>query len=341
MNELPLPLTGALPAGEGPGILLVNLGTPEAPTPTALRRYLGEFLWDPRVVEIPRPIWWLILHLFVLSIRPRRSAKAYRKIWTERGSPLRFLTQDLSRALQNALEVRLGGPLTVATAMRYGQPSIRQGLEALRQSGVKSVIVLPLYPQYAAASTGSAFDAVADTLKSWRHIPELHFISDYHADPGYTGALAESIRHYWSVSAKAHYLLFSFHGLPQRSSSQGDPYYDQCQRTARLLAEELGLADTRWKLVFQSRFGAQKWLQPYCVEVLQQLPRQGIREVDVVCPGFAVDCLETLEEIAMTNRDVFLHAGGSDYRYIPALNATPAHAEALVDVILARLRGVR
>jgi ferrochelatase len=327
-------------AGQGDdraGVLLVNLGTPEAPTPAALRRYLGEFLWDPRVVEIPRPIWWLILHLFVLRIRPRKSAKAYRKIWTEQGSPLRVFTQDLGRAVQQAMAESCDGAAIVETAMRYGEPSIRNGLERLRQAGVRRIVILPLYPQYAAPSTGSAFDAVARTVESWRYIPELGFISDYHANRGYIDRVAASIRQYRAASGKAHYLLFSFHGLPERSRAQGDPYYDQCRRTARLLAESLALADADWALVFQSRFGAQKWLQPYCVDFLKELPGRGIREVDVVCPGFAVDCLETLEEIAMTNRDFFFAAGGTDYRYIPALNATPEHAKVLAGIVLDRL----
>lgn len=319
------------------GVLLVNLGTPEAPTPQAVRRYLGEFLWDPRVVEIPRPLWWLILNLFILQVRPRKSAKAYGAIWTEQGSPLMKLSLDLAAAVRAALNAHPGAPIPVEPAMRYGHPSLGEGLDKLQAQGAQRFLILPLYPQYAASSSGSVFDAVAAVLARRRHVPEMAFVSDYHDHPAYIEAVAAGIENHWREHGRGKYLLLSYHGLPDRSRKQGDPYYDQCCAGARLIAERLGLPENAWKLVFQSRFGAERWLQPYCSEVLKELPGQGVREVDVVCPGFAVDCLETLEEIAIANREVFLHAGGSGYRYIPALNDSPAHVRALVELIGTRV----
>ncbi|QJD29948.1 ferrochelatase [Methylococcus geothermalis] len=309
------------------GVLLVNLGTPDAPTPKAVRRYLREFLSDPRVVEIPRALWWLILNLIVLRIRPRRSAHAYRTIWTDRGSPLLAHTEDLRDLL--AADGRFAG---VEFAMRYGNPSIRSKLEALKRQA-ETIVILPLYPQYSAATTGSVFDAVCDTAKSWRHVPGLHFISDYYRAPAYLEAVASSIRSFWQAHGRPDRLLFSFHGLPKRCVDRGDPYAGQCQHTAREIAALLGLNDEEWLLAYQSRFGRAEWLKPYCIDTLRELPVQGIRRVDVVCPGFAVDCLETLEEIAVTNRGEFLGAGGECYRYIPALNARPEHAKALIGLL--------
>ncbi|NJD07159.1 MAG: ferrochelatase [Methylococcaceae bacterium] len=319
------------------GILLVNLGTPEAPTPAAVRRYLAEFLWDPRVVEIPRAIWWLILHGIVLRVRPRKSAKAYQAIWTERGSPLMAGSEALADAIAKRLLDAGRDDCVVAVAMRYGRPAVAERLESLRAQGVTRLVVLPLYPQYAAATTASTFDAVNKVLGGWRYIPELRFISDYHSDPGYIRALADSVQDHWRKQGRGELLLLSFHGLPARSRRQGDPYYDQCLRSADLLAAELGLAADRWKVVFQSRFGSEEWLKPYCVEVLQELPSTGVKSVDVICPGFSVDCLETLEEIAIANREVFLEAGGERYRYIPALNAGEPHAQALASLIARQL----
>lgn len=319
------------------GILLVNLGTPDAPTPSAVRRYLAEFLWDPRVVEIPRAVWWLILHGIVLRVRPRKSAKAYQAIWTERGSPLMAGSEALADAIAKRLRDAGRDDCVVAVAMRYGRPAVAERLESLRAQGVTRLVVLPLYPQYAAATTASTFDAVSAVLGGWRYIPELRFISDYHSDPGYIRALADSVRAFRQAQGESELLLLSFHGLPARSRRQGDPYYDQCLRSAELLAAELGLPADRWKVVFQSRFGSEEWLKPYCVEVLQELPGAGVKSVDVICPGFSVDCLETLEEIAIANREVFLNAGGQRYRYIPALNADPGHVEALVALIAHQL----
>lgn len=314
-------------------VLLVNLGTPDAPTPAAVRRYLAEFLADPRVVEIPRLVWLPILYGIVLMTRPRKSAKAYAAIWTEQGSPLRVLSENLAGALRAELASRGGREAVVELAMRYGQPSVAAQLEALRARGIEDVLILPLYPQYSAPSTGTVFDAVADALHGRRSLPSLGFIRDYHAHPSYIAAIAASIERHWREQGRAGLLLMSFHGLPERSRALGDPYHDQCQASARLIAERLGLAAGTWRVVFQSRFGAAKWLQPYCVDTLKELPGRGVKAVDVVCPGFAVDCLETLEEIAIANREVFLAAGGSQYRMVPALNASPEHAAMLADVI--------
>lgn len=317
------------------GVLLVNLGTPEAPTSSAVRRYLKEFLSDSRVVEIPRFIWWLALNLLILPFRSVKSARAYRSIWTEKGSPLAVYSMDLGVALQEYLSRELGADSRpeVSVAMRYGQPALAAQLETLRHSGVERILVLPLYPQYSATTTASVCDAAFAALRTWRHIPEIHLISDYHDDSGYIGAVAGSIGQFWKANGHGDRLLFSFHGLPERSRSQGDPYYDQCQRSAELIAHKLDLEPSRWQVVFQSRFGRAEWLKPYCIDVLRNLPGQGIGEVDVVCPGFAVDCLETLEEVAMTNREVFLGAGGTRYRYIPALNSSPLHVAMLSDLI--------
>lgn len=319
------------------GVLLVNLGTPEAPTPSALRRYLGEFLWDPRVVEIPRPIWWLILHGVVLRVRPRKSARAYQSIWMEKGSPLMVLSKELVEAVRMELSILGQGEIMVAIAMRYGRPAIHAQLEKLKAAGVEKILILPLYPQYAAATTASIFDAVADVLRGWRHIPEIRFVSDYHADAGYVEAVSTSIAQYWEAYGKAPLLLFSFHGLPERSRAMGDPYYEQCLNSARLIADKLGLERGAWRLVFQSRFGPAQWIKPYCVDVLKALPGEDVRAVDVVCPGFAVDCLETLEEIAIANKEVFFAAGGERYHYIPALNSRPEHARAIGGLILRKL----
>jgi len=318
------------------GVLLVNLGTPDAPTPAALRRYLGEFLWDPRVVELPRPLWWLVLHGIVLRLRPRKSAQAYQAVWSERGSPLLAGTRALAAAVGARLETLGGACWVVTAAMRYGRPALAEGLDQLRSHGVAKIVVLPLYPQYAAATTASTFDAVGAALRKWRHIPELSFISDYHAEPGYIDALAESVHQHWAQHGRGERLLLSFHGLPAQSRAQGDPYYEQCQATAGLLAAALDLGEGAWRVVFQSRFGPAQWLQPYCVDTLRDMPAAGVRSVDVICPGFAVDCLETLEEIAIANRAVFLEAGGESYRYIPALNAGGRHAEVLAELILRR-----
>lgn len=321
------------------GVLLCNLGTPESPTPTAVRRYLAEFLSDPRLVELPRWIWLPLLHGVILNVRPRRSARAYSRIWTAEGSPLLTLSRALHAAVDARLQATTPGRVQVALAMRYGEPSIHAALSALRAAGARRLVVLPLYPQYSGPSTGSVFDAVSATLQRWRWVPDLRFVSGYHDDPAYLDALARSIEEHWQRAGRADRLYFSFHGLPYRYFLQGDPYFCQCQATARLLATRLGLASADWQVVFQSRFGRERWLEPYADRTLEAAARAGVRTVDVVCPGFAVDCLETLEEIAMQNRELFIAAGGQDLRYVPALNARADHAQALAALVERQFAG--
>ena len=314
------------------GVLLVNLGTPDDPSPGAVRRYLAEFLRDPRIIEMPRALWWLVLHGVILRTRPKRSAHAYRRIWTPAGSPLLLESRALGDGLAQRLRQRCGEHVVTELAMTYGQPSIAAALTRLRQQNVRHLLVVPLYPQYSSTTTGSVFDLVTRELRRWRWLPELRFITHYHDDPAYLDALATHI-----AAARgeqpAERLLFSFHGLPQRNLLAGDPYHCQCHKTARLVAERLGLSATQWAVAFQSRFGRAEWLQPYTSELLAVWARAGVSSVDVVCPGFAADCLETLEEIALANRQVFLEAGGTTYRYLPALNDDPGHIAALAGLV--------
>lgn len=321
------------------GVLLTNLGTPRAPTARALRKYLAEFLSDPRVIEVPKPIWWLILHGVILRTRPRRSAKLYAKIWTDEGSPLLRISGKQQQALQSALQDKTPGPVKVALAMRYGEPSIKSGLEELRRANVRRLLVLPLYPQYSATTNGSTFDAVSSVLRRWRWLPDIRFISHYHDEPGYIVALTQRIRAHWDNEGRADRLLFSFHGIPKHYFDAGDPYHCECHATARLLAEQLGLPERQWQVGFQSRFGPREWLQPYTDELLIQWAREGVKSVQVVCPGFAADCLETLEEINIQNRNAFLQAGGEHFTYIPALNDQPAHIEFLAGLVCRHAQG--
>ena len=320
--------------GDKTGILLANLGSPASTRTRDVRAFLREFLGDPRVVNLPRPLWWLILNLFILPFRPRKSAHAYRAIWTDKGSPLVVYTRQLAEKLQTRLA---GEGMLVDYAMRYGKPDLREKLQQFKQQGVEDIVILPLYPQYSSTTTASIFDVVAGDLAGWRHIPSLRFISDYYQSPVYIKAVADSIRRHWGHHGQAKVLLMSFHGLPAKLTELGDPYFYHCQTTARLLAEELQLQDDQWRLVFQSRFGRAEWLKPYCVETLRDLPGQDVKQVDVVCPGFAVDCLETLEEIAMTNKAIFMAAGGKSYRYIPALNDSEGHVDMMAEIIKSAL----
>lgn len=315
------------------GILITNLGTPDSPSTTDVRRYLREFLSDPRVIEFPRLLWWLILNGVILRIRPKRSAAAYRKVWTDRGSPLLAISREIASALQQSLEQRLDGPVKVVLAMRYGSPSIAEGLETLRQANAQRVLVLPLYPQYSATTTASTFDQISRVLGQWRWLPELRFINHYHADSGYIDALAQSVKRFSESHGECDRLLLSFHGIPQAYADKGDPYADQCRITATRLADALNLSASEWAITFQSRVGRQPWLQPYTDATLKQWGAEGIKRVHVICPGFPADCLETLEEIGEENRDYFLSAGGETYRYIPALNDSPQHIEALADMV--------
>ncbi len=326
--------------GQAPttAILLCNLGTPDAPTPAALRRYLAEFLGDHRVVEIPRPIWWLILHGFILRLRPAKSAAKYATIWTPEGSPLKVWTEKQAQRLQDWLQAQ-GHHVTVRYAMRYGNPSMPAQLDALKAEGATRVLVLPAYPQYSGTTTASVFDAVYHWADRVRTIPELRFINRYHDDAGYIGALAQRIRAYWQEHGRPDQLVMSFHGVPERTLHLGDPYHCECHKTARLLAQELGLSPSQYKLTFQSRFGKAKWLEPYTEPTLIQLAQAGVKRVDVVCPGFTSDCLETLEEIAQEAREAFLHAGGQAFHYIPCLNDSAAWIEAMGQLSTQHLAG--
>ena len=321
------------------GILLVNLGSPDAPTPSAVRRYLAQFLADPRVVESNRIIWWLVLHGIILRFRPSRAARAYRKVWTENGSPLLHFTRLQTRAIQKKLEDRFRGHVIADMAMTYGKPSIKSGLEGLRKAGARRLLILPLYPQYSGTTTAAVFDQVTDVLQGWRWLPDLRMINQYHDHPKYIEALANSIKKQWASNKRGDLLLFSFHGIPQRYVNNGDPYFCHCQKTARLVAEKLELEKDEWKVVFQSRFGREPWLQPYCSVTLQELPASGIKNVDLICPGFSSDCLETLEEIKMENKDLFIEAGGETFNYIPCLNDSEDHMTALCEVLTAHMFG--
>ena len=315
------------------GVLITNLGTPEAPTASAVRKYLAEFLWDPRVVEIPRPLWWLILHAIILPLRPAKSAHAYKKVWTEEGSPLLVLSKKQCVALQTELDKAFSGKIKVELAMRYGQPSIPSALDALQAHLATRVLVLPLYPQYSASTTASTFDAIAQHFKKLRWLPELRMVNHYGSEPEFINACSEQIQNYWQQNSRSQRLLFSFHGLPMRNLLQGDPYHCECHQTARLIAEKLNLKDEEWEIAFQSRFGKAKWLQPYTNERIAALPGEGIKTIDVFCPGFSADCIETLEEIDIQYHELFIQSGGESFNYIPALNAEPTHIHALVNII--------
>ncbi|HNP36951.1 MAG TPA: ferrochelatase [Woeseiaceae bacterium] len=315
------------------GVLLVNLGTPEKPDARSVRRYLAEFLWDPRVVEMSRPLWWLILHGVILRIRPARSARAYRKIWTDLGSPLLLHSKAIANAVQEKLNHSLAVDVRVELGMSYGQPSIRSALDALFAAGAQRLIVLPLYPQYSGTTTGSVFDAVSTLLQQRRWVPEFRFINHYHDAPDFIDAVANSIRTHRQDNGKGDKLLFSFHGVPQKLLHDGDPYHCHCQKTARLVAEALQLGENEWQIAFQSRVGRDEWLRPYTDEVISALGKQGMAKLDVVCPGFAADCLETLEEIALQYGALFQKSGGGRIDYVPALNASEAHTAFLAQHI--------
>lgn len=333
----PLPYAHGKPARIG--VLLTNLGTPAAPTTSAVRRYLAEFLSDERVVELPRWFWLPVLHGVVLQFRPRRSARAYAEIWGPEGSPLLVTSRRQAAALGSRLGEAFGDRVLVELGMRYGQPSIDEGLRALRRAGVRRFLVLPLYPQYSAATTASTFDAMAHAFIRWRWLPDLRFISCYHDHPAYIAALRESIQAHWAAHGRGRTLVFSFHGIPERYFLAGDPYHCHCQKTARLVAESLGLAPGDWRIAYQSRLGPQGWLKPYTEDVLSELGATAARGVDLICPGFSADCLETLEEIAIRGRETFTEAGGREFHYIPALNDSPAHIDLLEALVRQHIAG--
>lgn len=315
------------------GVLLVNLGTPDAPTPSAVRRYLAQFLSDPRVVEFPRLLWLLVLHGIILRIRPRRVAHAYASIWTKEGSPLLVESQRIADKLQTHCSAQFPGPVHVELAMCYGNPGIPTVLEKLRAKNVERLLVIPMYPQYSATTTAAVYDAIAKQLLHWRWLPELRMLMQYHDHPLYIEAIAQQIRAGVKQHGKPEKLLLSFHGIPQRYLAAGDPYHCHCQKTARLVAQALDLKDDEWQLCFQSRFGREPWLQPYADHTLIELAKQGVKHIHIIAPGFAADCLETLEELAIQNRDLFCQHGGQHYHYLPALNASDAHIELYMQLI--------
>lgn len=327
--------------GEVPavGLLLSNLGTPEAPTAKALRPYLREFLSDPRVIEIPRWRWKLILNLFILPFRPAKSAKLYRSIWTEEGSPLLVNARKQTQRLAEILANEIGTPTHVVLGMRYGNPSIASALHELRDHGCQRILVLPLYPQYFAGTTATTVDAVAQELMTWRRMPELRTILQYHDDPAYIAALAKSIAEAFDREAKPERLVFSFHGIPERYLLNGDPYHCHCHKTGRLVAEKLGLAQGDYVVTFQSLFGREEWIKPYTDRTIQALAASGVKSMAVVCPGFSADCLETLEEIDRLNRGFFKENGGDRFQFIPCLNERPDHLRMLADLIRRHLQG--
>ncbi|MGH8678515.1 MAG: ferrochelatase, partial [Burkholderiales bacterium] len=321
------------------GVLLVNLGTPEAPTPKAVRAYLKEFLWDRRVVEIARPLWWLILRAFVLTTRPRKSAAKYAAIWTREGSPLKLNTEKQARLLRGYLGAHIKSPHVVAWAMRYGSPSVDAAIREMRSQRCDRIVVIPLYPQYSASTTASVFDAVSKTIKTMRNVPALRLVKHFHDHAAYIGALAKRVNEFWMVNGRPDKLVLSFHGVPRFTLDKGDPYHCECQKTARLLSEELGLNGDKVTVTFQSRFGRAEWLKPYTIDAMAILGKQKTGRVDVFCPGFVSDCLETLEEIAIENKTVFLKAGGRQFNFIPCLNDHHEWIQALARIAADNLHG--
>lgn len=321
------------------GVLVANLGTPEAPTAKALRPYLGQFLWDPRVVEYSRPLWWLILNGIILRLRPRNSAKLYANVWTEAGSPLLTVSQAIADGMQQRLAERFGTPVHVALGMTYGEPAMKRALGQLKAENCRRIVVLPLYPHYSGSTVGSVFDAVAKELMTWRWVPELRTIHQYPDRPAFIEALARRVRAHWDEHGEPDRLVTSYHGIPKRYFLNGDPYHCQCHKTTRLLVEALGCDPDKVVVTFQSLFGKEEWLKPYTEDTLHAMPEAGIKKVDVICPGFAADCLETIDEIDREYREVFEKAGGEEYRYIPCLNDDADHIDLLADLVADNLGG--
>lgn len=302
------------------GVLLVNLGTPDKPDTPSLRRYLKQFLSDDRVVEIPKVVWWFLLNLIILNVRPKQSAEKYAAVWTDEGSPLRVHTERQTKLLRGWMIAQGKPDIEVRFAMRYGSPSIGDMLQQMKMDGCARILMLPMYPQAASSTTGSMIDELAQTLLRWRNLPELRYLRAFASDAGYIGALAASVREHWAKNGRADKLVMSFHGVPHFHLEQGDPYHCECHKTGRLLAEALGLSRDQYLVTFQSRFGKARWLEPYTQPTLERLAAEGLQSVDVICPGFVADCLETLEEIAVENRDAFVGKGGKTFSYIPCLN---------------------
>ncbi len=321
------------------GVLLSNLGTPDAPTKKALKPYLAEFLWDPRVVEVARPFWWMILNLIILNKRPAKTAKLYKKIWTKDGSPLLAYSKSQKEKIQKALDADFPDKFVVELGMRYGNPSIKLALDNLKAQGATKIISLPFYPHYSGATIGTAFDAVADVLKTWRWVPELRTINGYHDHPLFIKALVKSIDEDWQKFGKPEKLILSYHGIPKRYFLEGDPYHCTCHKTSRLIAESLGLKKEQYLTTFQSLFGSEEWIRPYTDETLISLAKSGTKSIHVICPGFSSDCLETIEEIEELNRENFLHNGGEQYHYIKALNDKDEHIEMFLELIKTHTQG--
>ncbi len=314
------------------GVLLCNLGTPDRPVCPGLRKYLAEFLMDPRVIELPKLFRAILVRGIIVNFRSHKSAATYREIWTEDGSPLLLNSLRLGERVQSLLN----DDYHVEVAMRYGNPSIESKLKLLHEAGVRKVIAIPLYPQYSGSTNGSTFDAISAALSKQRWVPNLNFVSDYYQSESYISAIGDSIKHHWQSHGRKQKLVMSFHGVPKKFTHRGDPYERQCKESAQRIAEYLGLRDSEWILVFQSRLGAEEWLQPYCDQTLKDFPKQGIKSVDIICPGFSADCLETLEEIDGENKEYFLEAGGEGYSYIPCLNDSDAHAELMCELVRAQ-----
>lgn len=324
---------------EKTAVLLINLGTPDAPTGHAVRPYLKQFLSDPRVVEIPKPIWWLILNGIILNVRPKKSAAKYATVWMDEGSPLKVHTARQTDLLRQALQARTDAPLVVEYAMSYGNPSVESVLAKLKAENCQRILLLPMYPQYAASSSASALDAVYRQALQMRNMPALRSIKHFHDDAGYIQASAQNIRDYWTLHGRPDKLVMSFHGVPRYTLEKGDPYHCECLKSGRLIAEALGLSKEHYIVSFQSRFGKAEWIKPYTTATLKALGKQGVKRIDVVCPGFVADCLETLEEIAQEGKEDFQHAGGGEYHYIPCLNQRPDWIAALSDLVLENVHG--
>jgi protoporphyrin/coproporphyrin ferrochelatase len=332
-------LRGAALTPERIGVLLVNLGTPDSPSYFAVQRYLREFLSDRRVIDTARFIWLPLLYGVVLPFRPLRTARNYRKIWMPEGSPLAVYSKRLAAKTNGVLQTRLGGDVRVALGMSYGNPSVASAIDALAEQNVRKLLVLPLYPQYCSSTTGSVFDGTSDALRRWRWLPEMRFVNDYYDDPGYIGALAASIEAHWQRAGERSHLLLSYHGIPASYVKAGDPYQAQSEATTRAVVSRLGLAEDQWSHCYQSRFGRVVWLQPYTEDALRALAKQGVRRLTVVSPSFAVDCLETLEEVGVEYRDKFRELGGESLTLVPALNDDDRHAEALASIAQRHLTG--
>lgn len=321
------------------GVLLANLGTPDAPTPKALRIYLKQFLSDPRIIEIPKILWQLILFFFVLPTRPARVSKLYKSVWTDEGSPLLVITKRQADKLRAQLASAFANPHHLEIGMRIGNPSIKSALQKLKEKGCSRIIILPLYGQYSSTTVASVLDAVFDELKTWRWVPEIRTINQFHDDPGYIKSIANNIRRHWEKNGKAERILMSFHGMPMRYILAGDPYHCHCHKTARLVAEELGLDKNQYQVAFQSQFGKEEWIKPATDNTLREWAKNGLKSVDVICPGFIADCLETLEEIAEENKEVFISNGGERYHYIPSVNDDEEFIHALVKLIDKNAKG--